>query len=201
MITNPPQQLFGDAFSQPPSAILIPANTLVWANFRLNGITNYTEGFVTGVFILYPFPGSIGASVNVEIYANGVLNENETSFVPDTNYKMNASLIPSATSPNSIFALTGMTPGVAVSVQSSTPLSFDGTVISIAFLCNRGIWLAGWTQDDKLEGSNLQYGDSVGQLAGTYEAVEPANLFPPNLIPQATTTLTFEIQVSGELHQ
>jgi hypothetical protein len=201
--TLPRQQGFGNSNFEPPSAILIPANTLVWTDFRLDGVTNFANAQVYGNFYLFPFPGAIGANVSVAIYVNGSLNDKSTLSVIAQGGIINSSSLvpPSDSANNSIFALTGVTPVVVVSDSSLSFLSLKGTVISIAFFSQSPIWLAGWTQSDMSGGSGAQFGQSTGQLAGTYEADVSGTLFPPGSLPNATAVLTFQLQISGNMVQ
>ncbi|MGI0084274.1 MAG: hypothetical protein ACREBQ_04245 [Nitrososphaerales archaeon] len=190
----PAVSYFGNHNFEPPSAILIPANTMVWTNFKLDENSN---SLVAGSIVFFPFPNVIGANITVAIYFNGYLNASSTTPVADENYGVNASLIPSSESPNSVFALTGLTPTTGVGTQTSSALSLNGT-ITIAIISSRSIWLAGWTETDMSKGSGPQYGQSTGQLAGTYEVPESGTYLPPSL-PSATITLSFELQISGDL--
>ena len=197
--TAPPVQNFGSQYFEPPSGILIPANTLIWTNFQLNETTN---AFVGASIVLFPFPDAAGVNVTVAVYVNGLLNVNSTTPLLNHDYGINSSLIPSANSSNSIFALTGLIPTVGMGTQTGSAVSLNnGTTITIAVSSDRSIWLAGWSQIDVSKGTGPQFGRSTGQLAGTYEASEPGTFLPPNLLPHATTTLTYELQISGALSQ
>lgn len=187
-------QLFGNQHFEPPSGILVPANTLTWTNFRLNGTT--TDVLVSGSIYLFPFPNAIGTNVTVAIYLNGALAASSTTQVPNNNYGIGFSSVPTSTSANSVFALMGLIPTVAVGTQSSSALNINGATVTIAIVCDRTIWLAGWTEADMSGGAGPPFGKSVGQLAGTYEATQ-LSAFLPSTLPQAATTLTFEFQVSG----
>lgn len=190
---TPTGQQFGNQYFEPPSGILIPAGVLSWTNFRLSEVTN---AFVAGSIVLFPFPDSVGANITVAIYLNGVLNSSSTTSVPVSYYGVNSSLIPSSNSPNSVFALSGLIPTVGVGTQSSSALNLNGTTISIAIISDRSIWLAGWTQTQMCGGTGPQFGESIGQLAGTYEA---SSTSLPDSLPSATNTVTFELQISGNL--
>ena len=187
--------LFRNQHFEPPSGILIPANTLTWANFRLNASTNV---FVSGSILIFPFPGSVGANITVAIYLNGALVANSTTTLPKYDYGIAPSAVPTSTSPNSVFALSGLITTMGVDTQSSSALKINGATITVGIVSNRPIWLAGWAEADMSGGTGPQFGQSVGQLAGTYEAplLTPAL---PNSLPHATTTLAFEFQVSGAL--
>ena len=188
--TAPPVQNFGSQYFEPPSGILIPANTLIWTNFQLNETTN---AFVGASIVLFPFPDAAGVNVTVAVYVNGLLNVNSTTPLLNHDYGISS---------NSIFALTGLIPTVGMGTQTGSAVSLNnGTTITIAVSSDRSIWLAGWSQIDVSKGTGPQFGRSTGQLAGTYEASETGTFLPPNLLPHATTTLTFELQISGALSQ
>jgi len=188
-------QYFGDQHFEPPSGIMMQANTLTWANFRLNDSKNV---FVSGSIYFFPFPSTIGANITVAIYLNGVLAASSTTPVPAHDYGIQSSLIPTSTSANSVFALTGLIPTVGVGTQSSSALNTNGATVSIAITSDKPVWLAGWTQADMAGGTGPEFGQSMGQRAGTYETPQVGASLP-NLLPQASTTLTFQFQVSGSL--
>jgi hypothetical protein len=196
---QPPTQIFGNTNFEPPSAILIPANTLVWCNFRLDGISNFTNPQVIVNFYFFPFPGTEGADVTVAIYVNGILNSTSTSPILAHGGAINSSSLipPSNSANNSIFALTGTTQIVGVTGSTSS-VGLNDTIFSFAIFSQSSVWLPGWTQANMAAGSGLQYGESTGQLAGTHEAALPG-ISLPNSLPNATTTLTFELQISGDL--
>ena len=187
---------FGDNSFEPPSAILIPANTLVWTNFRLN----VTSSDIVGASItLFPFPESVGANIIVAIYLNGGLVANSTTPLPDQEIITQTPLIPpSDSSYNSIFALTGVTPTVGMGTQTGSAVSLNGATIGIAMISDKPLWLAGWTQQDMAKGTGPQFGQSIGQLKGTYEGPDSELSQLPNSLPQPTTTLTFELQFTGD---
>lgn len=186
---------FGNHYFEPPSAILISADTLVWTTFQLDNNSNF---HITSSFAVFPFSDLNGTFFNVAIYVSGNLIANSTTSMPDINYKINSSIMPSSNSPNSIFALTGLTPTVGATTETTSTISLKGLTISFAIVSDRPIWLAGWTQNDMSKGSGPQFGASAGQLAKTFESpVSEANL--PNSLPPATTSLTFELQVLGGL--
>ena len=54
----PTQEDFGNNYFEPPSAILISADTLVWTNFKL-GVTNNTSYFVGGSINYLVFPAAV----------------------------------------------------------------------------------------------------------------------------------------------
>ncbi len=189
----PSMQHFGNRYFEPQSGILVAANTLTWTNFHLNDTMN---GFVSSSIFLFPFPDSIGANVTVAIYLNGVLVASSTTPLPDHNYGIESSSVPTSTSANSVYALTGLIPTVGLGTQSSSVLNINGATVTVAVVSDRPVWLAGWTVADMSGGIGPQFGQSVGQLAGTYEAPQLGTSLP-NSLPQATTTLTFEFQVSG----
>jgi len=185
---------FGDSWFEPPSAILIPANTLVWTNFQLQENGSYNVG---GSIHYYPFPESLGANVTVAIYLNGKLIVNSTTPVRDNPSVTNSSLVPPSNSVNnSIFALTGVTLQGGVGTQSGQA-SLNGANITVATIIDKPLWLAGWTPEDMSNGTGAQFGQSSGQLHGTYEWTD-SGLTLPNSLPQPTTTLSFELQISGD---
>lgn len=185
---------FGNHYFEPPSAILISADTLVWTSFQLDNNSN----FLTSSFAVYPFSDLNGTVFTVAIYLSGNLIANSTTTMPDNNYKINSSFMPSSSSPNSIFALKGLTPTVGATTETTSAISLNGVTISFAIISDRPIWLAGWTQNDMSKGSGPQFGASAGQLAETFEAsVSKTNL--PNSLPQPTTSLPFELQILGGL--
>ena len=187
------EQLFGNQHFEPPSGILIQPNTLVWTNFQLNDTTN---AFVSASIFLFPFPNAVGANITVAIYLNGIFTGSSTTPVQNSSYGIQSSSVPTPTSANSVFALTGLVPTLGVGTQSSFALNINGAIITVAITSDKPIWLAGWTQADMSAGTGSASGRSVGQLAGTFEATQ-AGTSPPTLLPQASTTLTFEFQVSA----
>ncbi len=186
---------FGDALDA-PSAILIPANTLTWTNFQLQKNGSYFVGASIGFLAV---PEAIGANVTVAFYLNGHHNSSTISQVSQSpNEVTNFSLIPSSnSSSNSIFALKGFTPTLGVGGQTGWAVSLNGTTIAIAFVSDKPLWLLGWTPEDMSKGTGPQFGQSGGQLNGTYEWPDP-ELSLPNSLPQPTTTLTFELRISGD---
>ena len=193
-------QEFGNQYFEAPSAILIPAKTLVWSTFRLDGYTNETNPSIHGSVIVFPFSGINGVNITAAIYVNGILNVNSTIPVPNRNYQIQSSL-PTSTAPNSIFALTGVTPNVVIGAQTDSGVNLNGATISIAMFCDTSVWLAGWTQGDASKGTGPQFGQSIGQLGGTFETPESSANIPPNLLPNPATTLTFELQIAGDFVQ
>jgi hypothetical protein len=188
-------QQFGNQYFEPPSGILIPANTLTWTNFRFN---ETSKVYVAGGINFFPFPVTIPANITVAIYLDGVLSASSTTYVPSRNYEMTSSSIPTSTSANSIFALTGLIPTVSVGTQSTSALNVYGVTVSVAILSDKPVWLAGWTPTDMSGGTGPQFGQSIGQLAGIYEASLPSTSLPGSL-PQATAQPNFEFQFSGGL--
>jgi hypothetical protein len=185
---------FGNSLFEPPSTILISAGTLVWTNFQLQENGSYS---VSGSISFLSFSESLGANVTVALYLNGILNA--SSITPVTqmpNEVTNSSLIPSSNSSNSIFALRGVTPTGGVGTQTGSAVNLNGTTITIAVVSDKPLWLTGWTQTDMSKGGGAQFGQSMGQLNGTYEWPD-SKLSLPNTLPQATTTLSFELQISG----
>jgi hypothetical protein len=193
--SSTPVYNFGNHYFEPPSAILISAYTLVWTSFQLDNNSNF---YLTASFAVYPFSDLNGTIFTVAIYLSGKLVANSTTTMPDNNYKINPSSMPSSTSANSIFALTGMTPTVGATAETPSAISLNSATISFAIVSDRPIWLAGWTQSDMSSGSGPQFGASAGQLAETYEALEPGTNLP-NSLPLATTSQPFELQVLGGL--
>ncbi len=186
---------FGNHYFEPPSAILISADTLVWTSFQLD---NNSKFFLTSSFALFPFSNLNGTVFTVAVYVSGNLIANSTTMMPDNNYKINSSLMPSSSSPNSIFALEGLTPTVGATAETTSAINLTAATLSFAIVSDRPIWLAGWTQNDMSKGSGPQFGASAGQLASTFEAsVSKTNL--PNSLPQPTTSLPFELQILGGL--
>ena len=191
----PSVNYFGNHNFEPPSAVLISANTLVWTKFQLDNNSNY---YVASSFVLFPFSDLNGANVIVAVYLDGNLVANSTTTIPNNNYRINSSLMPSSDASNSIFSLTGVTPTVGVGTQTTSAVSLSGTSLSFAIISDRPIWLAGWTQTDMSKGTGPQFGQSTGQLAGTYEVPETGTYLPRSL-PSATITIPFELQISGDL--
>lgn len=196
---------FGDNTFEPPSAILIPANTLVWTNFKLHLNGSYVVGATVSY---YPFPESSGANVTVAVYFNGVFNVNSTTQIPSCSQVVvsscsqvevtNSSLIPPANSANnSIFALKGVTLSGGVGTQSDTVNLNVSTIITIAMVSDKPLWLAGWTPEDISKGTGPQLGQSSGQLNGTFEWPDYVLTLPSSL-PQPTATLAFELQFTGD---
>jgi hypothetical protein len=185
---------FGNNWFEPPSAILIPAYTLVWTNFQLQESGSYNVG---GSISYFPFPDAVGANITVAIYLNGNFIVNSTTPVPDNPHVTNSSLIPTSNSSNSIFALKGVTLSGGVGTQTPWTVSLNGATITIAMISDKPLWLSGWTQSDMTEGTGPQFGQSVGQLNGTYEWPDSGASIP-NSLPQPTTTLSFELQFSGD---
>lgn len=177
--------------SQPPSAILIPANTLVWTNFQLheNGIYSIQAGFD---FLVTP--EAMTANLTIDVYLNGKLNG--TRPYAESNYpfprtESNSSLLPpSNSSSNSIFSPAMGVPGVGISGQADSPVNLANTTITVAIVSDKPLWIIGWTPQDS------QYGLSAGQLYGTYEWPDSSEAVP-NLLPQPSITLSFELCVSG----
>jgi hypothetical protein len=185
---------FGDSYFEAPSAILIPANTLIWTNFQLQENGNY---YVGGSIHFLSFPSALGANITVAVYLNGNLSGSSTTPVSQLpNEVTNSSLIPSSNSSNPIFALTGVTPTGGVGTQTGSALDLTGSTISIAFMSDKPLWISGWTPEDMSKGSGEQFGQSFGQLYGTYEWSGSGSTLP-NSLPQPTTMVTFELQISG----
>lgn len=185
---------FGDSYFEPSSAILIPANTLTWTNFQLQENGSY---YVGGSIHFLSSSSVLGANITVAIYLNGNLSGSSTtplSQVP--NEVTDSSLKPSSNSTNSIIALTDVTPTGGVGTQTGSPLNLSGSTISIAFMSDKPLWIPGWTPEDMSRGSGDQFGQSFGQLNGTYEWSGSGSTLP-NSLPQPTTTLTFELQITG----
>ena len=133
------------------------------------------------------------------IYLNGSLAANSTTPLPDQEIITQTSLIPpSNSSDNSIFALTGVTPTVGMGTQTGSEVSLNGATISIAMISDKPLWLAGWTQQDMSKGTGAQFGQSFGQLNGSCEWTDSELSQLPNSLPQPTTTLTFELQFTGD---
>ena len=202
--THLPYQDFGSQYFEPPSAILIPSNTLIWTKFNLDGISDYPNASVAGTISYYPFPSVIGANITVAVYANGNLIANSTTQVIDYNNDSRIvvtkpSLIPSSITPNSIFALAGITLQAGVGTESEPVVNISSAIITVALVCDKPLWLAGWTQSDMSKGTGSQFGQSTGQLPNTYEAPETGTSLPPNSLPQPTTTLSFELEIAGGL--
>ncbi len=188
---------FGNALFEPPSAILIPAGTFIWTNFQLHENGSYS---VSASISFLSLSEVLGANVNVAVYVDGVLNASSlTSIEVLGNAITNSSLMPSSNSSlNSIFALKGMTPTGGVGTQSG-PVNLNGSTITIAFVSDKPLWLCGWTPLDMSKGTGAQFGESPGQLNGTYEWSDPG-LAIPGALPQPTATSTFELQISGGYH-
>lgn len=185
---------FGDSYFEPPSAILIPVNTLTWTNFQLQANGSY---YVGGSIHFLSFPSALGANITVAVYLNGNLGGSSTTPVSQMpNEVTNSSLMPSSNSTNSIFALTGVTPTGGVGTQTGTTLNLAGSIISIAFMSDKPLWVSGWTPEDMSKGSGEQFGQSLGQLNGTYEWPGSGSTLP-NSLPQLTSMLTFELQITG----
>jgi hypothetical protein len=80
---SPPVQHYGNQYFEPPSAILVPANTLIWTNFQLNGTINEAVG---GSILLFPFPDATGVNVTVAVYLNGTLKVDSTTPLLNHDY-------------------------------------------------------------------------------------------------------------------
>jgi hypothetical protein len=83
-----------------------------------------------------------------------------------------------------------------VGTQTGSPVDLTASTISIAFASDKPLWISGWTPEDMSKGSGSQFGQSSGQLSGTYEW-PGSGLTLPNSLPQPTTTVAFELQISG----
>ena len=198
--TAPTVQHFGNQLFEPPSAILIPADTLIWTNFQLNTTTYGTNGYVAGTILYFPFPNAMGANITVAIYQNGNLLANNTTPVFNHDYGIASSLVPSSNSSNSIFSLKGLTTDVGMGTQTGSAVSLSGT-ITVAVMSDKSVWLAGWSQADRSAGTGAKFGQSTGQLPGTFETPESRTIVAPISLPTPTTTLTFELQISGAVMQ
>lgn len=187
---------FGNSYFEPPSAILISANTLIWTDFQLQVNGSY---YVGSSFQFLSLPGSLGANITVAVYLNGYLSGSSTTPITQgPNEVTNTSLMPPPNSTaNSIFALTGLTATGGASTQSGSKLNLTGSTISIAFVSDKPVWLCGWTPDDTSKGTGAQFGQSMGQLKGTHEWPD-SGLTLPGSLPQSTTTESFELQVLGD---
>ena len=187
---------FGDA-NEAPSAILISANTLVWTDFRLNESGSYS---VIAGFDFLPIPEAMTANLTIAVYLNGKLNG--TSPYSMSDYSSSPELTntsqmpPSNSSGNSIFALPGVILTSGISGQADSLVNLSNTTITVAIISNKPLWLCGWTPEDMAKGTGPQFGQSVGQLNGTYEWPD-SGLTLPNSLPRPSTTLTFELQISG----
>lgn len=189
---------FGDSYFEPPSAILLPANTLTWTNFRLRVNGSYYVGASIDFLSL---PSVSGANIKIAIYLNGKLSGSSTTPLSRApNEVTNASLIPPSNSANnSIVALKSVTSTGGVGTQTSTVLNLADSNISIAFMSDKPLWLCGWTPADMSKGPSPQFGQTLGKLNDTYEWTASGSIsLLPNSLPQPTTTVTFELQISGD---
>jgi len=189
---------FGDA-NDALSAILIPANTLVWTNFQLQENGSY---IVIVNFDVLPYPESANANITVVTYLNGNLSGSTPYSISDYNNQeiTNPSLMPpSNSSNNSIFALPGVLPTWGFSGQADSLVNLNGTTITVALLSDKPLWICGWSPEDMSKGTGQQFGLSYGQLNGTYEWPDSESS-PPSSLPQPTTTLAFELRVSGDYY-
>jgi len=186
---------FGDNIFEAPSAILIPANTLVWTNFRLKTNGTYNVGATIDFLSVSDL---IRANITVAVYLNGHLNASSTTPVTQlASAAANPSSIPPAnSSSNSIFALKGVTPTGGVGTQTGSAVNLSGATITVAIISDEPLWLSGWTPQDMSKGTGPQFGQSVGQLSGTYEWPD-SGLSLPNTLPQPTTTLQFQLEIPG----
>ena len=103
---------------------------------------------------------------------------------------------PSNSSNNSIFALPGVILTSGISGQADSIVNLADTTITVAIISDKPLWLTGWPQADMSQGTGAQFGMSLGQLKGTYEWPDSESSLP-NLLPQPTTTLTFELRITG----
>jgi hypothetical protein len=53
---------FGNSYFEPPSEILVAANTLVWTNFNL---VRTGSSQISGAFFFFGYPETIGANVTI----------------------------------------------------------------------------------------------------------------------------------------
>lgn len=189
---------FGDA-NVAPSAILIPADTLVWTNFQLLGNGSYE---VIANFDFLPVPEAMTANITVATYLNGNLNVTTPYSMSDYDTSpelTNASQMPpSNSSSNSIFALPGVVLTLGISGQANS-VYLNGTTITVALVSDKPLWLCGWTPEEMSKGTGSRFGQSLGQLNGTYEWSDPG-LTLPNSLPRPTTILSFELRVSGDYY-
>jgi len=185
---------FGDNIFEAPSAILIPANTFVWTNFQLQENGSYYVG-VSIDFLA--FPEVAGDNITVAVYRNSNLIANSTTPVQGGIFETNSSFFPpSNSSSNSVFALSGVIPTVGVGTQTGSPVNLNGTTITVAFVSDKPLWLSGWTPEDMSKGTGPQFGESVGQLSGTYEWPD-SGLSLPSSLPQPASTIQFELEIPG----
>jgi hypothetical protein len=102
-------------------------------------------------------------------------------------------------SPNSIVSLNGVTATLSAGVIASSQTLNSSSTISFALVSNSPIWLAGWSKADMAAGTGPQYGQSIGQLSGTSEYSLASDASFPETLPTATTSISFQLQISGDL--
>jgi hypothetical protein len=190
---------FGDSY-RGLSAILGPPNTMIWANFQLQ--EGPYRGIGAGAYV-YTFPSEQNASITIGIYLNGKLIGKSAAQVPSVSDVVP----PGVSGPNSSEpqgTLNSIAPIPSTVMFGQFPVVVyatgleQGANVSVCLIASQPVWLAGWSQSDLSSGTGPAYGQSRWQLPGLNEVPGQLVLLP-DLPQKASTTLPFELQVSGDV--
>lgn len=179
-----------------PSAIFIPANTLVWVNMVYPQNTSYA---LSAAFTIYLFTDDSNVNMTTAVYgSNGALLLNSSYTMPDfCNPTCVKGIGPdpnsNATS-NQVISIANNTLSSDFPAQANKLTLSQGSVFSVAFVADHSIWVTGWTTADRSMGTGPAYGQSSFQLPNTYEASSTYTMVPASL-PQPSVTLSFESSV------
>lgn len=190
---------FGDSYVA-HSAILVPAHAVLWSNFIINH-SGTVSGIGAGV-IVDVFPSELNTNVTVALYLNGQLLSKSLATVPPWTsvIAVNVASI-NSTEPegpaNGIRELSYLVPSGMFAAVIYSPGIANGSVVSVAVMADRPIWIRGWSQSDLASSSSMESGHALWQIPVTYES--PGQSTIPLRIPATGITLPFEMQVSGDL--
>jgi hypothetical protein len=177
---------FGNA-NMGPSGMLVPANTLIWADFSYGLNASYALVVYVSVYV---FANNANTSIATALYGpDGKLMDRSTQIIPSLGSR-NA---PNGTA-NQIVSIPNSTPtrSFGVDMVYNAKVLY-GQNFSFAFIASQSVWVNGWSGTDRSQGSGSL--NAPWLIPATYEALNQPTL--PQTLPQANATLSFEMQVSG----
>jgi hypothetical protein len=169
---------------------------VTWANFEYGENASLE---LSALVTALNYPDEINTAVTVGIYGpNGALITSSTEVNP-VGVNPNA---PNATAPSGATANQVVSPleGAGVQFTSNTDnISISqGALFSVAFVANHTLWVQGWSEAYRAQGTGLNHGQCPWEVPATYEGTIGQSTTLPQALPQPSFESSFELAIGGD---